>query len=49
MIKISKYLGGSLKSLGAEDQGQGFATGIVPTGTHSINTERNEHITVTVG
>jgi hypothetical protein len=49
MIKVNEYFDGDVKSLRAESEGQEFTVGIVSPGIYNFSTEKNEHITVTLG
>jgi hypothetical protein len=49
MIKVNEYLGGKVKSLGAEYKGEYFTSGIMLPGEYKFSTEKEEHIVVTLG
>jgi purine/pyrimidine-nucleoside phosphorylase len=49
MIKVNEYLGGKVKSLGAEYKGEYFTSGVMLPGEYKFNTEKEEHIIVTLG
>lgn len=49
MIKVNEYLGGKVKSLGAEYKGEYFTSGIMLPGEYKFGTEKEEHIIVTLG
>ncbi len=49
MIKLNEYFNGNIKSLGARIEGQEFTAGIVLPGSYTLPTEKNEHLTVTIG
>lgn len=49
MIKVNEYLNGKVKSLGFELDGSLYTSGVLTPGEYSFNTEKEEHITVTVG
>lgn len=49
MIKVNEYLEGKVKSLGFELDGTPYTAGVLLQGEYSFNTEKEEHITVTVG
>lgn len=49
MIKVNEYLEGKVKSLGFEIDATEYTTGVMLPGEHSFNTEKEEHITLTVG
>jgi purine/pyrimidine-nucleoside phosphorylase len=49
MIKVNEYLDGKVKSLGFERDGVSYTSGVMMPGEYSFNTEREEHITVTLG
>ncbi len=49
MIKVNEYLEGKVKSLGFELDGSPYTSGVLAPGQYSFNTEKEEHITVTVG
>jgi len=49
MIKINEYLEGKVKSLGFELDGIQYTIGVMLPGEYSFDTEKEEHITVTLG
>ncbi len=49
MIKVNEYLEGKVKSLGFELEGTQYTVGVMLPGEYSFDTEKEEHITVTVG
>lgn len=49
MIKVNEYLEGKVKSLGFELDGVAYTAGVLLPGDYSFSTEKEEHITVTVG
>lgn len=49
MINVNEYFEGKIKSLGFELKGIQYTAGVLMPGQYSINTEKEEHITVTVG
>jgi uncharacterized protein YaiE (UPF0345 family) len=49
MIKSNEYLGGKVKSLGAEYKGEYFTAGVMLPGEYKFTTEKEEHIVVTLG
>jgi hypothetical protein len=49
MIQVNEYLGGKVKSLGFELDGTLYTAGVMLPGTYSFDTEKEEHIKVTVG
>jgi hypothetical protein len=49
LIKVNEYLGGKVKSLGAESEEGRFTAGVMLPGEYTFNTEQEEHITVTLG
>jgi hypothetical protein len=49
MIRVNEYLGGKVKSLGFELEGTQYTVGVMLPGEYSFDTEKEEHITVTVG
>ena len=49
MITVNEYLEGKVKSLGFERDGTLFTVGVLSAGEYSFDTEKEEHITVTVG
>jgi hypothetical protein len=49
MIKMNEYFKGNIKSLGFELEGTPHTTGVMLPGEYSIDTEKEEHITVTLG
>jgi hypothetical protein len=49
MIKVNEYLEGKVKSLGFDRDGVSYTSGVMMPGEYSFNTEKEEHITVTLG
>lgn len=49
MIKVNEYFEGKIKSLGFELEGIPYTTGVILPGEYAIDTEKEEHITVTLG
>jgi uncharacterized protein YaiE (UPF0345 family) len=49
MINVNEYFEGRIKSLGFELKGTPYTAGVVLPGEYTIETEREERITVTVG
>lgn len=49
MIKVNEYLGGKVKSLGAEYRGEYFTSGIMLPGEYKFSTDKEEHIVITLG
>ena len=49
MIKVNEYFEGKIKSLGFELHGTQYTVGVILPGDYSIDTEKEEHITLTVG
>ncbi len=49
MIKVNEYLQGKVKSLGFELDGTQYTVGVMLPGEYSFDTEKEEHITVTIG
>lgn len=49
MIKVNEYLEGKIKSLGFEVDATQYTTGVMLPGEYSFDTEKEEHITLTVG
>ena len=49
MIKVNEYFEGKIKSLGFEFEGIQYTTGVMLPGEYSIDTEKEEHITVSLG
>ena len=49
MIKVNEYQDGAVKSLGFESGGSVFTAGVVSPGEYAFSTEKEEHISVTVG
>jgi uncharacterized protein YaiE (UPF0345 family) len=49
MIKVNEYFAGKIKSLGFELHGTQYTAGVILPGEYSIDTEKEEHITLTVG
>lgn len=48
-IKVNKYLEGKVKSLGFELDGISYTAGVMLPGIYSFDTQKEEHLTVTVG
>lgn len=49
MIKVNEYMGGKVKSLGAESEEGRFTAGVMLPGEYNFKTDQEEHITVTLG
>ncbi len=49
MIKNNEYFGGKVKSLGFDLDGTQYTTGVFLPGEFSVDTESEEHVTVTAG
>jgi uncharacterized protein YaiE (UPF0345 family) len=49
MINVNQYFDGKIKSLGFERHGTLYTAGVILPGEYAIDTEKEEHITVTVG
>ena len=49
MINVNEYFDGRIKSLGFEIKGIPYTTGVILPGEYAIDTEKEEHITVTLG
>lgn len=49
MITVNEYLEGKVKSLGFELDGTQYTVGVMVPGQYSFDTEKEEHITVTIG
>ena len=49
MIKVNEYLDGKVKSLGFELNSIPYTAGVLLPGEYSFDTEKEEHLTVTVG
>lgn len=49
MIKVNEYLEGKVKSLGFELDATQYTVGVMLPGEYSFDTEKEEHITVTIG
>ena len=49
MITVNEYFEGKIKSLGFELHGTQYTAGVILPGDYSIDTEKEEHITVTMG
>jgi purine/pyrimidine-nucleoside phosphorylase len=49
MIKTNEYFGGKVKSLGFERDGVPFTVGVVLPGAYTFDTQKEEHLTITVG
>ena len=49
MIKVNEYLEGRVKSLGFEIDDVPYTAGVLLPGEYSFDTEKEEHLTVTVG
>lgn len=49
MINVNEYFEGRIKSLGFELKGTPYTAGVVLPGEYTIDTEKEEHITATMG
>jgi uncharacterized protein YaiE (UPF0345 family) len=49
MINVNEYFEGQIKSLGFVLKGTPYTAGVLLPGEYSIETEKEEHITATVG
>jgi uncharacterized protein YaiE (UPF0345 family) len=49
MINVNEYFEGKIKSLGFELKGTPYTAGVLLPGEYTIETEREEHITATLG
>jgi uncharacterized protein YaiE (UPF0345 family) len=49
MIYVNEYFDGRIKSLGFELKGIPYTAGVLLPGEYTIDTEKEEHITVTAG
>ena len=49
MIKVNNYFEGNVKSLGFEREEAAFTAGVVLPGAYTFDTEKEEHLTITVG
>ena len=49
MISVNNYFDGNVKSLGFEREGAAFTAGVVLPGAYTFDTEKEEHLTITVG
>ena len=49
MINVNEYFEGKIKSLGFELHGTPYTAGVILPGEYAIDTQKEEHITVTVG
>jgi len=49
MIRVNDYFDGKIKSLGFELDRVPYTTGVLLPGSYSIKTEKQEHITITIG
>jgi uncharacterized protein YaiE (UPF0345 family) len=49
MIIVNEYFEGNVKSLGFEFDNNPYTVGVMLPGNYSFNTEKEEHITITVG
>jgi uncharacterized protein YaiE (UPF0345 family) len=49
VIKVNEYLEGKVKRLGFELDGTQYTVGVMLPGEYSFDTEKEEHITVTIG
>lgn len=49
MIKVNEYMEGKVKSLGFERDGVPYTVGVMLPGEYTFETEKEEHITATVG
>ena len=49
MIKVNEYFEGKVRSLGFERAGIAYTAGVLLPGEYTFDTQREEHMTVTVG
>jgi len=49
MINVNEYFEGQIKSLGFERDSIQYTAGVFSPGTYSLATEKEEHVTVTLG
>ena len=49
MINVNNYFDGNVKSLGFELENVGYTAGVVLPGAYTFGTEKEEHLTITVG
>ena len=49
MINVNEYLEGKVKSLGFESDGVRYTVGVLLGGEYALDSETEEHFTVTVG
>jgi uncharacterized protein YaiE (UPF0345 family) len=49
MINVNEYFQGRIKSLGFELKATPYTAGVLLPGNYTIDTEKEEHITATVG
>ena len=49
MITMNDYFDGRIKSLGFERKGVGYTAGVLMPGDYTIPTDKEEHITATIG
>ena len=49
MINVNEYFDDKIKSLGFELHGTQYTAGVMLPGDYSIDTQKEEHITLTVG
>ena len=49
MIKVNTYFDGNVKSLGFERENAAYTAGVVLPGEYTFDTQREEHLTITVG
>lgn len=49
MIEVHEYFEGRIKSMGFELKGTPYTAGVLLPGDYTIDTEKEEHITATVG
>ncbi len=49
MIKVNTYFDGNVKSLGFERETVGYTAGVLMPGTYTFDTQKEEHLTITVG
>jgi purine/pyrimidine-nucleoside phosphorylase len=49
MIKVNAYFDGKVKSLAFDIDGRAYTAGVFSTGEYTVGTEKEEHVTVSVG
>ena len=49
MIKVNTYFDGNVKSLGFEREDAAYTAGVFMPGAYTFDTQKEEHLTITVG